>query len=96
MPFIFVFNPTLILMGPVGEILLNVGTAFIGAVVLASGTMGQLIRKCNVVEIILLVAAGIALLLPGFQTDLPALIVVAGISAKQIWQRKKEITSPTI
>ena len=48
MPFLFVCNYTLIMIGAPAEIALDIGTAAIGATVLVSGFMRQFITKANV------------------------------------------------
>jgi len=88
MPFLFVYNSTFLLIGLPQEIILNVGTAVFGAIILVSGTMGQLITKCNIFESIILVVAGITLLLPVWQFDLLGAIIVSIMLAKQLWQKR--------
>ena len=90
-PFLFVFDNTFIMMGAPWAILLNVSTAAAGAVILVSGTMGQLITKCKLYESLVLVAAGILLLIPGW-TDLLGVALVSIVIVRQIWKRKKDIT----
>jgi TRAP transporter 4TM/12TM fusion protein len=88
MPFLFVYNSTFLLIGLPRDIILNVGTAVLGAIILVSGTMGQLISRCNVFERIILVAAGIFLLLPVWQFDSLGAIFVFTIFVKQVWLKR--------
>jgi len=52
--------------------------------------MGQLITKCKLYESLVLVAAGILLLIPGW-TDLLGVALVSIVIVRQIWERKKDI-----
>ena len=79
------------MMGAPWAILLNVSTAAAGAVILVSGTIGQLITKCKLYESLVLVAAGILLLIPGWWTDLLGVALVSIVIVRQIWKRKKYI-----
>jgi TRAP-type uncharacterized transport system fused permease subunit len=96
MPFLFVFDNTFLMIGAPLAILLNVGTAIFGAIILVSGTMGQLIVRCKIYASLALVAAGFLLLLPGWQFDLSGAGIAAAIVAKQLSQRRKEVTAKTV
>ena len=89
MPFLFVYDSTFLLIGPPPEIILNVGTAVIGAIILVSGTMGQLLTRCTILERLILIIAGIALLLPVWQFGLLGAIIVASILVKQMLNKRK-------
>jgi len=89
MPFIFVFDNTFLLKGPIPLILLNVPTAIFGVIILASGIIGQLIVKCKSYERLALVIAGLCLLTPGWQLDLLGAILAAAVIVRQILQRRK-------
>lgn len=81
------------MVGPPGAILLNVSTAIVGTIILTSGTIGQLVTKCNILERLILFASGIFLLIPGWQLDLIAIGLVFVILQKQLRQRKSEAKS---
>ncbi len=87
-PFLFVFDNTFLMIGSPGVILLNVGTAAIGGMVLSSGIMGQLLSKCNFIEIMALVGSGVLLLIPGYQTDLLGVALALAILIRQLHMRK--------
>lgn len=88
-PFLVVFDSTFIFVGAPLAILLNVSTAVIGAIILVSGTMKQLLTKCRIYESVVLVTAGFLLLTPGWQTDLLGVGLVSAILVKQLWQMGK-------
>jgi TRAP transporter 4TM/12TM fusion protein len=69
-PFVFVFNPALIMVGTAGEILPAVVTASLGAVAMGAASMGYFTRKLPAASRILLLAAAAVLIIPGVKTDL--------------------------
>lgn len=80
LPFMFVLNPSLILQGDIGPILLSSTTAVMAMWILASGTEGYLYRAGIIawpVRILLLIAS-ILLIVPGLKTDLIGLVLVIG------------------
>jgi len=89
MPFLFVSDATFIMIGTPWAILLNVGTAAIGVTALASGMWGYFLTECNIPERLALIALGILLLIPGWQTDLLGVALVPVILVKQLRQRRK-------
>lgn len=63
-PFLFVFSPTLLLIGHWANVALSVGTALIGATLFAVGLIGYLFRRVGVFKRILFVVSAVALLIP--------------------------------
>jgi TRAP transporter 4TM/12TM fusion protein len=88
-PFVFVFDNTLLLMGSSTAVLLGVGTAVIGAVALAGSVRRQFVSACSVPETFALAASGILLLLSGWRTDLAGAALLAAIVLEQLWRTKK-------
>jgi len=80
LPFMFVLNPSLILQGDTGPILLSSATAVIAMWTLASGTEGYLYRAGIIAwpVRILLITASFLLIVPGLRTDLIGLLLVGG------------------
>ncbi|MFC1956347.1 TRAP transporter large permease subunit [Chloroflexota bacterium] len=76
-PFIIVYEPALILIGRPLGIAIAVVSAGLGSMLLGSSAAGFLIRKLNLATRIFLFLAGVLLLVPGWQTDLIAIAVVA-------------------
>jgi TRAP-type uncharacterized transport system fused permease subunit len=70
-PFMFVYNPILLLIGdnPV-EMLLAVGTSVIGVMFLATAVEGYFNRKMRVHERLFLVAGALMLIYPGAKSDI--------------------------
>jgi TRAP transporter 4TM/12TM fusion protein len=67
-PFLFVFSPSLLLIGHWHEIVLSVITAVIGAILLGVGTVGYLFRPIGVIKRVLFIVSATALLIPVVQS----------------------------
>ncbi len=63
-PFLFVFSPSLLMMGPVGGIVVNMATATFGCFFLGAALVGYLFRIIGPLERILMALAAIGLLIP--------------------------------
>lgn len=82
-PFIAIFDNTLLLIGNPFAIILNVGTAIIGSIIFNSGTIGYFVKNNTLIETILLIVSGLLLLLPGFSLDILGGVIVLIIFIKQ-------------
>ena len=69
-PFMFVFEPTLLMIGEWPDILQAFVTATTGTICLAAGLFGYLLREARMWERAALVAAALLLIKPGLMTDL--------------------------
>ena len=63
-PFLFVYSPTLILLGDPSDIVINVVTAIVGTYLASLGVVGYFTRLLNPLFRILLVGSGLAAMLP--------------------------------
>jgi TRAP transporter 4TM/12TM fusion protein len=63
-PFLFVFSPSLLLIGHWYEVTLSVVTAVIGAILLGVGLVGYLFRPVGIIKRILFILAAAGLLIP--------------------------------
>ena len=63
-PFLFVFSPTLLLIGHWTHVALSVGTALLGATLFAVGLIGYLFRRVGVFKRIFFIVSAVALLIP--------------------------------
>lgn len=83
-PYMFVFNPALLMIGSTIEIIIAFITAVIGAIALSCSVQGVLFIKANIFERIMLGIAAITLIHPGLITDLIgfSLLGIAIISQK--------------
>ncbi len=82
-PFMCVFGPALMLIGPWHEVALAAASATVGVICLASGLHGYLIRHNTWWETILLLAAAMVLISPGLVTDLAGAGLVAATLLSQ-------------
>jgi TRAP transporter 4TM/12TM fusion protein len=69
-PFMFAYNPALLLVGPVGDVLWACFSSVIGVIALSGASIGFLFKHATPVERILLGMAGVALIYPGILSDL--------------------------
>lgn len=77
-PFIFVFEPSLILKGAASKILLTMLTSLAGVFALASGLEGHLMKKANWLQRVLWLSGGVCLIIPNFTTYIIGVILLAG------------------
>jgi TRAP-type uncharacterized transport system fused permease subunit len=76
-PFMFVYQPALLMMGPWSDILLAFARAAIGVFCLAAGLQGWLRRRTTSLERCLLIAASILFVTPNLIADVIGLILLA-------------------
>ncbi|HSQ73199.1 MAG TPA: TRAP transporter fused permease subunit, partial [Rubrivivax sp.] len=87
-PFMFVFAPSLLLIGDFAEVALATVTATIGVMCLA-GSLHQyfFLGPARPWERLMLIVAALVLIKPGWQTDLAGLVLIALTLASQRWVR---------
>jgi len=88
-PFMFLNSGELLLDGTVPSVLLATVTSIIGTIILGCGVQGWLVTKCNVLEIILLLAAALLTIKPGITTDIMGLAILAAIYLIKKFKAKK-------
>ena len=85
-PFMFIFEPALLMLNGWGEWhlrLLALISATIGCMCLAAGLHGFLLRENRIWERVLLVAAAVLLIKPGYITDAVGLALLACVVVNQ-------------
>jgi TRAP-type uncharacterized transport system fused permease subunit len=87
-PFILIYNPALLLIGNISEIVLGAVTAVIGVFALSVGVEGYLFFRTNWLQRILAVSAGIIMIMPGLPSDLIGIGILAVVVYWQ-WHSKK-------
>jgi TRAP transporter 4TM/12TM fusion protein len=75
-PFIFVYQPALLLHGSTGEVILAATTAVIGTIALAGAMTGYFFGVISWLQRAMLFVAAITLIYPGWKTDLVGLGLV--------------------
>ena len=90
-PFVFAASPALLFIDTVWyEVILIAITATLGMFGVAAGLSGYLMTNMNVLERILLIGGGLALIIPGTLTDFIGLGVIALGVAMQFLRSKKK------
>lgn len=87
-PFMFVYQPALLMIGDPVVILTALVSAFIGAMLLAAGLFGYLMGPCQRWQQVLLVTAAVSLIKPGLESDLLGLALVLPVLILQ-WRRMR-------
>ena len=83
-PFMFVYEPSLLLIGDALTSVTSAASATVGVVCLAAGLHGYLLRECGALQRVALLAAALLLIKPGYVTDAIGLGLLALVLA---WQR---------
>ncbi len=82
-PFMFVYQPALLMIGDWSDIVQSMASATIGCLVLAAGLHGFLLRKCRLWESVALVAAALGLIDPNWITDVMGAALLLFVAAVQ-------------
>jgi TRAP-type uncharacterized transport system fused permease subunit len=86
-PFMFVFGPSLLLIGEWHVVLLTVITASAGVTLLAAGLSGYFVGLANPLSRLLYVSAAFVLINPGLVTDtIGAALAGAGLALNVLWK----------
>jgi TRAP-type uncharacterized transport system fused permease subunit len=91
-PFMFVFGPSLLMIGSWDRIVLTTVTAIIGVTALAASLNGHLLRPARLWERLLLFGAALVLIKPGLTTDLIGAALLGAVLVAQ--QAFKETPAP--
>ena len=82
-PFMFIYEPSLMLIGDWFESLTSSASAVIGVMCLAAGLQGYLLREARWWERAILVVAALLLIKPGYISDAIGLVLLALVVASQ-------------
>jgi len=88
-PFMFVYDPALLMIGSWLDILHVSITATAGCLLLSAGLAGYFIGPASTVQRALLIGGAFALVVPGIVTDLIGAAVTGGVTLWQLAERKK-------
>lgn len=87
-PFMFVYGPSLLLIGSPTSIVMTIVSASIGVVLLSAGLMGWFLKETNYLERAMLIAGAIFLIKPGLFTDAVGLVLlIIVILLQKYWHR---------
>lgn len=95
-PYIFIFEPALLLMGDWVNVTLAVISAFTGVVCLASAMQGWLLIESNIFERLITFVAGLSLLYPGAYTDACGLGALGLVFVLQLFRKQRATPAPTM
>jgi len=88
-PFVWIYEPSLILQGPLSLTLLYFLLCAISIVGLAAGVMGYLFTNANILERALYIISGISIIIPETISTVVGLILLAVLAAFNYMKRKK-------
>jgi TRAP-type uncharacterized transport system fused permease subunit len=84
----FVYGPSLLLIGSTGTIVTTVVSSSIGVVALSAGLMGWFLKEATVLERVMLVVGALLLIKPGLYTDAVGLVLLIIVFLMQkYWHR---------
>ena len=75
-PFMFVYGPSLLMIGSIGTIITTIISSSIGVVALSAGLMGWFLKEATYLERAMLVAGALLLIKPGLYTDAIGLVLL--------------------
>jgi TRAP-type uncharacterized transport system fused permease subunit len=87
-PFAFCINPGLLLRGSPGQIAFAAATAFAGAIFVAAGVQGFMLRRLGWPARVMILVAGVLFILPGWKLALAGCVLVAAAFATELVQDK--------
>ena len=87
-PYVFIFNNSILLMGSTLNILFSFLTTTIGVFLLAVATMGYYLTKINIIERMIAGIAAICMIFPIFKVNLMGIILIFIIFIYQKYKRK--------
>ncbi|HHY37845.1 MAG TPA: TRAP transporter permease [Clostridia bacterium] len=94
-PFMFVYGPSLLLVGSVTTILRVCVTSLIGVTCLAAGQVGFMTRKLSLFERAALIVGALLLIETSPITDIIGLLIVGSVSISQYLARRAQRSIPT-
>ena len=84
LPYVFIYNPSLLMIGSAWEVISTFLTSVIGIVCLSASVIGYLYKETTLLERIVLFAAAILLIKPGWITDAIGLICLGSVVIHQV------------
>ncbi|PZO00849.1 MAG: C4-dicarboxylate ABC transporter [Hyphomicrobiales bacterium] len=96
LPFVFIYQPALLLSGSTAQIVISAGTAALGVLALNAALEGYYVARLDRVKRAILFVAGACLFLPIATTEIVGAVLLAGTTAWLWAGRKTGRTSPRI
>jgi len=95
-PFFFLYNPALLLQGPIPQIVLTVAMSIIGIISSSWGFAGYFLEKANWLEIGCFTCGGLMLIYSQWLFILGGMALIAIGVISQAIKRKKRVSSQTV
>ena len=89
-PFMFVYEPALLLEGEWTVILTSVASAVVGVIALAGGLFGYFVGRCSNWERVFLIAAALLLIKPGLMSDAIGGVLLLTVLVAQFAERRRK------
>ena len=89
-PFMFVYGPSLLLIGDASTVAATCVTALIGVICLAGGLHGYFLKRATFAERIVLIAAAFTLIKPGLVTDLVGVGLIVMVLVVQSMSQRQD------
>jgi len=96
LPYMFVYNKALLLIGSPLHISFSILTSLIGVICLGGGIIGYLHKPTRIYERVLLFAAALLLIKPGLMTDVGGFLCVAVVVISQIKKSPSPASDPAV
>ena len=93
-PFAFVYNQGLMLMGPIEEIITSIIAAFIAVMAVAAAFQGYLLTIASPWQRLVLALGGVVILYPPWPTRLAGLILILAVAGYQYKSRSVALVGP--
>jgi TRAP-type uncharacterized transport system fused permease subunit len=88
-PYMFVYDPSLLLIGPPSGIITAFATALIGSFFVAAAVVGQAFSRLKIVSRAVLLIAALLLIHPGLTTDVIGMVIGGAILLFQFFIKAK-------
>lgn len=92
-PFVFVYKPALLLMGPLGEVIITIIVTALGILLLGAALEGYFLRKRNWLERSLFFIAGICFLIGVLKTLMVAVVPIGILALLNFRRKEKRVTA---
>ena len=94
-PYMFVYSPSLLMIGPWQEVVASCTSAIIGVVLFAGGLHGYLVTATNYWQRPMLVVAGLLLIKPGLESDIIGAALAGLVIVTQVISRRSAAEAAT-
>ena len=87
-PYMFVFEPSLLMIGPWQTVLASSVSAIVGVLLFSGGLHGYFITATSLWQRTALIVGGLLLIKPGLESDIIGALIAAAVIAAQLMARR--------